>query len=114
VNWEAGLRWAFGMLGLDTFELVGLAHVVLVDRAPGRLVDGTADGVEIYLALIIVTLLLQILGIVLVHFRWYRTGGMLQIVSSAPHVVKGEGVIGIIGGVNAWKYARRSRETEPA
>jgi hypothetical protein len=50
----------------------------------------------------------QVAGIVLVLRGQYRLGGLVQIVSSAIHVLKGEGFIGVIGGMRARAYASES------
>ena len=57
-----------------------------------------------YFALVALTFLLQIAGIVLVWQGRYRAGGAFQIASSAIHVLKGEGVVGLIGGLKAYRY----------
>lgn len=106
MSWDAGLRWAAGMLGLDTVELIAFSHVLLLDRDRSLLTDGSVDAVEIYAIALVATILLQVFGMLLVHWKQYRTGGAMQIIASAPHVIKLEGVIGVIGGLEAWRYPR--------
>ena len=49
----------------------------------------------------------------LVHLHWYRTGGILQILSSSLHVPKGDGLVGMVGGVKAYRYPRYVTEPVP-
>jgi hypothetical protein len=46
----------------------------------------------------------QIVGTVLVTKGRYREGGIIQIVSNVVHLPKGDGLIGLIGGIKAYKY----------
>ena len=106
----AGLRWAFSQLGLDVVELAALLHIMVYDRAHSVVAhDGRWDFFELYLTIIIACCALQFLGIFLVSVKFYRLGGILQIVASSPNVLKGEGLIGVIGGMKAYKYSRTLR-----
>lgn len=100
-----GLNWAFVMLALQAFECLVLVEVVFFDR-PGIGLGSGFNAVQLYFALVAFTVLLQIAGIVLVLEGRYRAGGALQIASSAIHVLKGEGVVGLIGGLKAYRYSR--------
>jgi hypothetical protein len=103
-----GLPWAFVMLALELAECLVLIEVVFSDRPRSGLATGFGL-VELYFLLVIATFLCQIAGIVLVTKGRPRLGGILQLVSSAPHVLKVEGLIGIVGGVKALDFARRER-----
>ena len=51
--------------------------------------------------------LLQFAGILLVTAGHYRVGGVLQIVAGAVHALDLIGVIGIFGGLAAYRYPER-------
>jgi hypothetical protein len=48
--------------------------------------------VQLYFGAVLITILLQLTGIVLVKRGKNKMGGIFQIVASAPHVLKLEGV----------------------
>jgi hypothetical protein len=89
------------MLGLDFLEWTALLHIVFVELDASH-IHGTL--IRAYFWVVSVSMLVQIAGAALVYFGWYRLGGILQIVSSSIHVFKGEGIIGIVGGVKAYRY----------
>ena len=99
-----GLRWAYGMLLLEALELAVVGEVAFFDRTS----RGGFGAVELYFTLVAATLVGQVIGIVLVLKGRYRAGGTVQIVASAMHVLKGEGLIGVIGGMRARAYGRVS------
>ena len=99
-----GLSWALSMLGLDFLEWTALVHIVFVELEASHL-HGSL--IRLYFWVVTVSMLVQILGAALVYFGWYRLGGILQIVSSSIHVFKGEGIIGVVGGVKAYRYPSR-------
>ena len=99
-----GLNWAFAMLALEAFECLVLVEVVFFDRPEIGLASGF-NAVQLYFVVVAITFLLQIAGIVLVWRGRYRAGGAFQIASSAIHVLKGEGVVGLIGGLKAYRYS---------
>jgi hypothetical protein len=96
-----GLAWAYAMLLLEALECLVVAEVEFFDRPrhPGF------GALEIYFCVVTATLLGQVAGIILVLRGRYRLGGLVQIISSAIHVLKGEGFIGVIGGMRARAYA---------
>ena len=98
-----GLTWAYAMLALEVLECLMLGEVVFFDRAPGS----GFGAIGIYFCAVLATVLGQIVGIALVLRGQYRVGGLVQIVSSGIHVLKGEGLIGVIGGMRARAYARQ-------
>jgi len=91
------------MLVLQLAESLVLMEVIFHDR-PRTGLDSEWGLLDLYFAAIIATVTLQSLGILLVWLGRYRAGGVLQIIASAPHVVKLEGLIGIIGGLLAYRY----------
>jgi hypothetical protein len=99
-----GLRWAFVMLLLEALELLVVGEVAFFDRTS----RAGFGAVELYLSLVAATLVGQVIGIGLVLRGKYRAGGTVQIVSSAMHVLKGEGLVGVIGGMRARAYGRAS------
>ncbi len=98
-----GLTWAYVMLFLEVLECLMLGEVVFFDRSPGS----GFGAIGLYFCVVAATVLGQAAGILLVRRGQYRVGGLVQIVSSAIHVLKGEGLIGVIGGMRARAYARR-------
>jgi len=102
--WEAGLGWAFAMLALQLGEALVLCEVVFSDRPASGLEGGRGSLLPVYFAIVVLTALLQMLGIALVIRGHNRLGGVLQIISSAPHALKIEGLVGIIGGSKAWQH----------
>ena len=101
----AGLGWAYVMLALELVEWLALIHIRFMDRPPGFLPTGSGFFAT-YLALATFCLVCQCAGTALVWKRWYRTGGVLQILSCLLHVPKGEGFIGLVGGVKALRYGK--------
>ena len=97
-----GLRWAFVMLLLEVLELLVVGEVAFFDRPSG----GGFGAIELYFTLVAATLAGQVIGIFLVLKGRYQLGGTVQIASSAMHVLKGEGLIGVIGGMRARAYGR--------
>lgn len=98
------MNWALVMLALEAFECLVLVEVVFFDRPEVGLASGF-NAVQLYFAFVALTLILQIVGIVLVLQGRYRAGGAFQIASSAIHVLKGEGVVGLVGGLKAYRYS---------
>jgi hypothetical protein len=98
-----GLPWAAVMLALQAAESLVLMEVIFHDR-PRTGLDSGWGLLELYFAAIVSTVVVQSLGILLVWLGRYRAGGVLQIIASAPHVVKLEGLIGIVGGLLAYRY----------
>jgi len=108
-----GLGWASVMLALILSECALLLEVVFFDSHR----TGTGGGnvyVAIYLGLVALTALLQAAGIFLVVKGRYRVGGALQIAASCLHVLKGEGLIGVVGGLKARAYGRADAEPPAA
>lgn len=98
-----GLTWAYAMLVLELLECLVVGEVVFFDRARGS----GFGAIGLYFCVVLATAAGQVLGILLVRRGRYRVGGLVQIVSSAIHVLKGEGLIGVIGGMRARAFARR-------
>jgi hypothetical protein len=101
-----GLGWAYAMLLFMVLECLVVAEVEFFDR-PAHTGVGA---LEIYFFVVLATMLGQVVGIVLVLRSQYRLGGLVQIVSSAIHVLKGEGFVGVIGGMRARAYASEAAE----
>ena len=101
-----GLGWALSMLGLDLIELLVLLEIVFSDFHRNAWASNTSL-IWPYFYLSTISFFVQLAGVVLVAVGWSRLGGVLQIVSSSFHVPKGEGVIGVIGGIQAYRYPAR-------
>jgi hypothetical protein len=97
-----GLGWAYGMLGIEIAETLGLSEAALSSESPY---------VKAFWVLVLLTALLQVAGILCVRAGRYRAGGILQIVGSAPHVVKLDGIIGLIGGMHALRFKDEAAPT---
>jgi hypothetical protein len=95
------------MLALVVVEWLALAEIVLFDAA-GQSWSTGVGLVGLYFLVCSATLLLQLAGILFVAAGRYRLGGVLQIVASGVHVIKLEGVIGVVGGIKAYRYPERS------
>lgn len=98
-----GIRWALAMLFLQVAEVLGLSEAIFSDRLHSDL-PHQFGMLEIYYVAVIVTVLLQVTGILLARQGRYRLGGALQIAASSLHLLKIEGLIGMIGGLRAWKH----------
>ena len=97
-----GFYWSIPMFFLILVETLALTEVVLVDlREQGF--DPMSNFVSLYYLIVVATLILQAGGMLLVWGGKYRVGGVLQIMGSSVHALKGEGIIGIIGGVKAYR-----------
>ena len=57
--------------------------------------------------------LLQFVGILLVAAGRYRVGGVVQIVASAVHTFDLIGLIGVAGGIKAYRYSERLAISRP-
>lgn len=71
--------------------------------------DGAVTPTEIYFYVVLATCVLQAAGLGLVMRGHYRIGGALQIAASAVHLIKIEGLIGIFGGMRAYRAADVAR-----
>jgi hypothetical protein len=92
-----GLGWAFAMLAFMVLELLVFFDV----RAAGW-----NPAIRVIFAVKATFTAVQVAGIGLVAARLYRTGGVLQMIASAIHVLELLGIIGIIGGKKAYAYPR--------
>jgi len=111
MDMSKGLVWAISMLGLDFVELLALLEIMFSDL--DRTVWASVSSfLEFYFYLAVASFVVQLAGILLVAAGWCRLGGVLQIASSAFHVPKGEGIIGVIGGVKAYRYPSQLVEEE--
>jgi len=109
MNFSKGLAWALSMLGLDFVELLVLSEIVFSDFHRNAWAS-TTSFIWPYFYLSTASFIVQLVGIVFVAVGWFRLGGVLQIISSSFHVPKGEGVIGVIGGVQAYRYSPQPAE----
>lgn len=96
-----GLSWALSMLGLDLIEWLVLFHIIYFDHPdPERI----SSAIWFLFVISSSCMILQLAGVALVALGYYRLGGVVQIASSVPHLIKLEGAIGIIGGQKAYRY----------
>ena len=108
-----GLKWSVASLILDITEVLVLVEIVFFDK---QRIDLNNDfGIlEIYFVSTIVTAVGQFAGVMLVISGAYRLGGIVQIISSAPQMVKVDGILGVIGGIKACRYYRHLNPLAPA
>lgn len=99
-----GLVWALISFALDLIEIVVLVEILFFDRPAFNGETGTGI-LHVYFAIMVAATVGQGSGVLLVTRGWYRLGGALQITSSAIQVFKIDGIIGVVGGVKAWRYA---------
>ncbi|UCC99596.1 MAG: hypothetical protein JSW66_06860 [Phycisphaerales bacterium] len=99
-----GFCWSIPMFVLMLIETVALVEVVFFDSRRAAWASGIGFA-ELYFWVVATSCVLQLAGILLVATGLCRLGGIVQIVASAPHAVKGEGLIGIIGGIRAYRSA---------
>ncbi len=57
--------------------------------------------------------LLQFVGILLVAAGRYRVGGALQVAASGLHALDLIGIIGVVGGIKAYRYPQRLAVSRP-
>ena len=98
-----GIRWALAMLLMMVGEVLVLLEVMLSDRRSSG-IEPQFGGIEIYFCVVLTTVILQATGILLVRRARYRAGGALQMAASTLHLLKIEGLVGMIGGLRAWKH----------
>jgi len=99
-----GLVWAMISLALDLIEVVVLVEIVFFDK-PAFNGAVSFGFLHVYLVMMVAATIGQGLGVLSVAHGWYRVGGAMQIVASAVQVFKVDGIIGVVGGVKAWRYA---------
>jgi len=98
-----GFYWAIPMSVLILVECVALKEAIFGDLQRMGL-DPWDSFAGIYTIVVFVTFFVHLAGMLLVLAGWYRLGGALQILGSSVHVLKGEGIVGVIGGWKAWRY----------
>jgi hypothetical protein len=114
-NQAIGLRWAMASLFLDIIETLVLAEIIFFDSWRSGLGEGWGL-LEYYWVVMIGATIFQAIGIGLVtQLGWYRIGGVLQIIASTTQVIKVDGLIGVVGGMKAYRYgkAKAAGETVP-
>ena len=100
-----GLKWAWASFVLDKVESLVLVQIVFFDKKQFG-VDFDWGVLEIYFLITTLMSIGQLVGIVLVIRGQFRLGGYFQIVSSVGQVMKLDGILGVIGGNKALKFAR--------
>ena len=101
-----GLPWAMASLFLDIIEVLVLSEIIFFDAFRSGLDRGWGI-LEYYLMVMIGATIGQAIGIWMVsQLRWYRVGGILQITASTTQLIKVDGIIGVIGGLKAWRYGK--------
>lgn len=69
---------------------------------------------QMYFIVLSFSLLLQSTGIFLVRREYYKLGGVLQIIASFPHAFVLDGIIGLLGGYDAYTYEEELAEVVAA
>lgn len=102
-----GVVWALVSLALDLLEVVVLIEILYFDKPAFQ--AGSGSGLlHVYFYIMLAATAGQAAGVALVARSWYRLGGAFQIVASAVQVFKVDGIIGVVGGVKAWRYPART------
>ena len=96
-----GYLWSGAMLALMVLEALALVEGLMRDSNSGW-ADLTDSWLGVYLVVHAIETIILVVGILLVATGRYRIGGILQIAASAVHVPTG--VIGVIGGLKAYRY----------
>lgn len=102
-----GVIWGLVSLALDLLEVIVLVEILYFDKAAFR-GDGGSGLLQVYFYIMLAATAGQAAGVALAARSWYRLGGALQIVASAVQVFKVDGIIGVVGGVKAWRYPART------
>lgn len=103
-NKTIGLPWAFASLFLDIIEVLVLSEIIFFDSFRSGLGQGWGL-LEYYLMVMIGATIGQAIGIYMVSkLHWYRIGGIFQMIASSTQLIKVDGIIGVIGGLKAWRY----------
>ncbi len=105
---STGLSWAIASLALDILEVVVLAEIIFFDKPRAEIGQGLG-ALEIYFIITVAGTIGQAIGVYLVTRGFYHIGGIFQIVSSSTQVIKLDGIIGVIGGIKAYRFPRQSR-----
>jgi hypothetical protein len=100
---SAGIPWAIASFVLDVIEVIVLLHIIVFDK-PANGLSGNWGILEYYFAFTVAATAVQAIGLLMASKGWYRIGGLLQIVSSGTQVIKIDGIVGVIGGVKAYRY----------
>ena len=99
-----GIMWAILMLFFMLFEI-------------GILIDIERLYINAMMLLFFAGLgflaLLQLVGILLVAAGRYRVGGVLQVAASAVHTLDLIGIMGVVGGIKAYRYPERLAQSRP-
>jgi len=112
-NKTIGLTWAFASLFLDIIEVLVLSEIIFFDSFRSGLGQGWGL-LEYYLMVMIGATIGQAIGIYMVSkLHWYRIGGIFQIVASSTQLIKVDGIIGVIGGLKAWRYGNALAKGQP-
>jgi hypothetical protein len=103
-----GFWWAMTMFGLMFIEALVLIDAFAREEERVAIMQNAILHTYVYVSL--ASVIVQLIGIILVEKRWYRLGGILQIAASTIHIWEVEGIIGIIGGLDAYHYPASQKE----
>ena len=104
------MGWSLCCLGLHIIEILVLAEIVYFDRQRSGL-NPDASFLEIFFVATIVMTIGFTVGMWMTARGHYRLGGIVQIIMISPQVLKLDGIVGVIGGIKAIRYAK-SRDKE--
>lgn len=86
------------MLVVMVFEFL-----VLFDMRPATN-EFKSIGTTVFFGYLLMAALVQLIGLLLVKAGHYKAGGALQIIASAGHIIDLIGIIGIYGGLKAYRF----------
>ena len=98
------------MFGLMFIEALVLIDAFAREEERAAIMQNAILHTYVYVSL--ASVVVQLIGIILVEKKWYRLGGILQIAASTVHIWEVEGIIGIIGGLDAYHYPASQKEIE--
>ncbi len=108
MNVSKGVGFSIAMLIIMILEFM-----VLLDIHPEDWGQFSVGKMAFFIYLVVAATI-QVTGMFLVSKGSYKTGGVLQIVASGAHLLDLVGIIGILGGLAAYRYPERVAEEKPA
>ncbi len=102
-----GMGWSAVCLVLHIAELLVLTEIVFFDSQRGGITHQPGL-LEVYFVVTLLTTAGFAVGMWMVSQGRYHAGGLVQVVMIAVHVIKLDGIIGVIGGLKAMRYAREA------
>ncbi len=103
-----GVWLSYAMLGIMVLEFL-----VILDLNPGNWRQFSIGKIAFF-AYLLAAATVQTTGILLVRGGFYKPGGVLQIIASTAHILDLVGIIGMLGGLAAYRYPERAAKGQEA